>query len=671
MGLDSILPPVVMEIRAKLGDTIAEIRGVGTELEEAAKRGEGATGKLSKGFNGVAAVGQKLTIGVAGIAGTVGGFAIEAATSAEVVDAKLRTAIQNAGGDFDALEPKITNTDQTMRKYGFTNDQTNTSLATLTTALKDPNKAMSAMTVAADLARSKNIDLNTASLLVAKAMEGQTRPLKALGIDLPIAAGNSLAVKKAQDALAAAQQKVTDVLAKYPDAADKASKGHAQYVAATDGVTKAQGKLTDAQSAGGKILDELQSRVKGAGDAYGKTLRGQLDSAKAGVENMAESLGKSLIPWINKAIAVATKIFNYLGDHKWILETIGVIIGVTMVAGITKWAIEFGKSMYETGAKFVTWLAQHTLWNSTVMANYVEQATAAEASAAEQVVAQETVQGATEATAAVSTEAGFATSAALGPIMIVIAAIIAIALLLKDHWKQVWGAICDAAKWAYDNVIKPVADFIMKYAIQPIIDGAKLLYSVWKLEWDLISGAVRWVYDNVIQPVAHAIGTGLDDVGKALQWFGQLWNEIWGAIGSGLSWVWNHTIGPIVNIIKDALGWISNVAGKVGGFFSKVGSFLGFADGGVVPGTPGAPMLAVVHGGEFVLSRDMLAGRQQPTGLDKVMKTSPGDPSAAAFSGVAPVGGGTGSGVVVIANTNASPSQIASSVGWELRKRAS
>jgi TP901 family phage tail tape measure protein len=34
----------------------------------------------------------------------------------------------------------------------------------------------------------------------------------------------------------------------------------------------------------------------------------------------------------------------------------------------------------------------------------------------------------------------------------------------------------------------------------------------------------------------------------------------------------------------------------------------GFADGGYVPGAKGAPMLAVVHGGEYVLSNDMLDG---------------------------------------------------------------
>jgi hypothetical protein len=100
-------------------------------------------------------------------------------------------------------------------------------------------------------------------------------------------------------------------------------------------------------------------------------------------------------------------------------------------------------------------------------------------------------------------------------------------------------------------------------------------------------------------------------------------------------------------------------------------------------------MLAVVHGGEYVLSRDMLAGKQQvddglldatsANGYTPAVGGSAGasapDTSQLALSGAAPSSstgsaGGGGQTVVVNAYTNASPSAIAAAAGWQLRKMA-
>jgi hypothetical protein len=122
-------------------------------------------------------------------------------------------------------------------------------------------------------------------------------------------------------------------------------------------------------------------------------------------------------------------------------------------------------------------------------------------------------------------------------------------------------------------------------------------------------------------------------------------------------------------------------AKAVGGFVGKVGGLLGFDNGGVVPGAEGAPMLAVVHGGEVVLSRDMLAGKQQPpdelldatsahgytpastSATQRALTGSTSSPTASSSKGGPP-------NVTVNVQTGASPSQIAGAVGWELRKAA-
>lgn len=52
---------------------------------------------------------------------------------------------------------------------------------------------------------------------------------------------------------------------------------------------------------------------------------------------------------------------------------------------------------------------------------------------------------------------------------------------------------------------------------------------------------------------------------------------------------------------KIGIGWLSKAAGSVAGF-------LGFAEGGVVPGPVGAPVPAVVHGGEMIIPPGKTAG---------------------------------------------------------------
>lgn len=242
---------------------------------------------------------------------------VEAAKAAELSQTQLKNAVTNSGNSMAAFNPRVEEADASMRKYGFTNAETHAALATLTIGLKDPAKALGVLSVAADLAKAKNMDLNSAALLVTKGMEGQTRPLKALGIDLPVYAGNAQAVALAQGHLVDAQQKVTDILAKTPNAMNPASKAHAAYEAAIDGVTKAQELLTNKQSSGQQILDAISSRLKGSASAAADTYAGKTAALSAQWDNLQEKAGKVLIPvltgivdWLNNTGVPAVQHFS-------------------------------------------------------------------------------------------------------------------------------------------------------------------------------------------------------------------------------------------------------------------------------------------------------------------------------------------------------------------------
>lgn len=271
--------------------------GFGKTLESglASELGSGAFESLG------GSLGKKLLVGFGAVA--VGGLiadlvkqSVDAAGQAQLSQAKLQTVIRDSGHTYDAFSVGIEEADSSMRKFGFTNSETQDALGVLTTALGDPKKALDVLGVSADLAKAKNMDLNSAALLVAKAMEGQTRPLKALGIDLPVYAGNAQAVAIEQGKVATAQQKVNDILAKTPDAMDPASKAHGAYQKAVEGVTAAQKLLSEKQSSGNTILQALSDRLKGSASAAADTYIGRQKELQAEWDNVVEKAGKILLP---------------------------------------------------------------------------------------------------------------------------------------------------------------------------------------------------------------------------------------------------------------------------------------------------------------------------------------------------------------------------------------
>src|ERR1700747_2201938 len=145
---------------AKLGEQIdkfgfeagASLTAVGDHMAETEVKGHGLSNSLS-------GIGKAALLGIGVGAAILGKLGLDAAIAAQKVDAQLRVAVDNTGASFEKLEPSISATDATMRKLGFTNEETNTALTTLTRGLGSVKRAQADMAVVADVARAKNIDL--------------------------------------------------------------------------------------------------------------------------------------------------------------------------------------------------------------------------------------------------------------------------------------------------------------------------------------------------------------------------------------------------------------------------------------------------------------------------------------------------------------------------------
>lgn len=184
---------------------------------------------------------------------------------------------------------------------------------------------------------------------------------------------------------------------------------------------------------------------------------------------------------------------------------------------------------------------------------------------------------------------------------------------LQTAWTATWNVIKSVALGAWNNVIKPVMGFINTYGVQPVKKAIGALETAWDKSWAAIKTAASGAWNLLKTVWGYVQRDGIDKLLAALGIFKKGWDTIWNGVKSGISAVWNW-IKPILDKIGGAIskivGGIKSIASAPGKAGSALAHLIGFDQGGWVPGNAGAPLLAVVHGGEFVVSRDMLAGRQ-------------------------------------------------------------
>lgn len=541
----------------------AALTEVGDHMAEAEAKGSGMSGKL-------AGIGKAALLGLTGATLVIGKLGIDAAIAAQKVDAQLKVAVDNTGASFEKLEPQIEATDGRMRQFGFTNEQTNSALTTLTRGLGSVSKAQGLMGVAADLARSKNIDLSDAATLVMKASEGQTRALKQLGLDLPVYAGGAQATYMANLSLEKAQRNLNFLLQKTPDAVNPASKAHISYEKALLTVQDAEIKLHRTQNSGKAIIEALTSRVHGAAKAYGDTFSGQVAIAKAQLDNLEETIGKKLLPILTGLMKGTEDVVNWFGKHKTaaialaavIGGSLAVVIGVTAINALTRFKASMIQAVQSIGF----------MRDSTVAMAATE-----------------------EETAAVSE----ATGGGFGPIGIAIGAVALALVAFSGHWKQIWKGIENAGKMAWDFIDSALHNKVIQ-GILEVVAPITILFFHWKQVWEGIQTATSFAWNSVIKPVWSALQTAMQvTLINPLNAVKSAFSTVFGAVANIVATVWSK--------IEPILGKIGGALGKIGGFIKGAGHVAGnilsfggvLADGG--PARSGTPYLVGEAGPELFI----------------------------------------------------------------------
>lgn len=195
------------------------------------------------------------------------------------------------------------------------------------------------------------------------------------------------------------------------------------------------------------------------------------------------------------------------------------------------------------------------------------------------------------------------------------------------------------AVWKF---LKTLWGYVQRDFINKLVDGWNWMASEANKAWGKVKSAANDAWDLLKKIWGYIKRDFIDKITSAWDTLVKDWDKGWSKVKNAVSDAWNKTIKPILDKLEKQFDKIIGLWDKFKSAPGKAGSSLanfltgGFADGGRVPGAKGAPMLTIVHGGEYVLSNDMQAGRAPMTGLGSVFT------GAGATAGVATAGANNG-----------------------------
>ena len=209
-------------------------------------------------------------------------------------------------------------------------------------------------------------------------------------------------------------------------------------------------------------------------------------------------------------------------------------------------------------------------------------------------------------------------SEAVGHVMAAIQAIVgAVLSFLSDAW-SVWGDDIGRIVGGVFGIVKS----IIETAVNTIAGVIRLVLAVingdWGKAWEALKDIVRGIWDGIFGIVKGAIGVlvgligGIGDTIRRVA--SGMFDAVKEAFVGALNWIirkWNGLEFKVPSVDVPGLG-------KIGGVTIGVPDVPYLHTGGIVPGPPGADVLAVLQAGELVTSRRDLVqlGSSSSAGVD-------------------------------------------------------
>jgi hypothetical protein len=170
---------------------MASQAGYATFTIAAKDAASGVMGKIGNSMGKLKSVAgtafKALAAGAAAAAAAIGALAIQAIKSAaedEQSTIRLNAALKARGFALKELTPAIDEQIKAAQRLGFTDDQVRSAIETGSRFFKDRKTLMTSVGVAENIAAATGKDLADVQMILGKAVLGQTRGLKTLGIEV-------------------------------------------------------------------------------------------------------------------------------------------------------------------------------------------------------------------------------------------------------------------------------------------------------------------------------------------------------------------------------------------------------------------------------------------------------------------------------------------------------
>jgi len=237
---------------ATLGELVVKMSANTAALEKGFKSAQDQTARLGGSMGTILKAGAVAAAAGIGIAVAAGMTFLKAAAEEQASIARLAAAVTAAGVSWEEHGAAIQAVITEREKLAFSDDELRSSLSILTAITGNVTEALDRQTIAMDFARGANIDLETASKLLAKVTNENVNVLGRYGIR----------VKEGADAT--------------------------------------------------EVLGLVQQKFSGQSAAYAETAAGKWELMTNQIENVKEALGTALLP---VATRVFGAIGEFLTDH--------------------------------------------------------------------------------------------------------------------------------------------------------------------------------------------------------------------------------------------------------------------------------------------------------------------------------------------------------------------
>ena len=582
----------------------------------------GVLGPFGEAFDGIDdAIGKVLEHGksigpaMAGVGTAVAGIGVSLSalgSKDKAAHQQLQAAVEATGHSYDDYEKQVESAISKQEKFGHTANETQDALRVLTQATNDPAKALQLLGTASDLAAAKHEDLTSAATQMGKVYNGNTKILKEFGVVVGTSAKQATsqlesATKAATSAdakAAEAKQKLTDLQARLAvgnhaaavstagvtsaqirlsDAqrhlndlmAEDASKkkltlsqqfalrdAHMAVTRATEGVAAAQGKYSAAETAAvskGHLTVAQQQQLRNAQDAVTKTSA----AAQAAHKKLADAQTTA-----GKAAHGQTDALNTLGAKLKGQASASADTFGGRIAAVRAHLEDLASNIGQKYGPAITGVG-------TAMAGVGGAITAAQGIMKTFAGAQKDVQVAAEGITAAQDAEAVSSWLALGPILLIIAAIaalVAIAFVIYKNWNTIWKAmkavVVDAWNW-----IKANWPLLLAIILGPIALAALEIAKHWKeilagvqAVWHWLAAVWGQVYSFITAPVAAAISWIVRAFGGLVAWFAGIpgaISRIAAGMWHGVSDAFGVVLGALQRIWAGISGWFAGIPGSI------------------------------------------------------------------------------------------------------------